>query len=123
MFAENPAMHGLLLFAPQQVWGFVALTVGLVRLAALTVNGFWCRTPAVRWATSMISCLVWFLITAALFNAPVLNPGVVVYGWHMIADIYSAFRSASDAVEAAAQRRLRAQSFAETSNVSSIGGR
>lgn len=116
VFADNSVFQGLLLFAPQQVWGFVALVVGILRLSALIVNGFWCRTPAVRWATSMVSCLVWFLITAALFNAPI-NPGVVVYGWHVIADIYSAFRSASDAVEAAAQRRLRKQQVAETSNV------
>lgn len=118
MFVENPAFEGLLFFAPQYVWGFVALVAGLSRLGALIVNGFWCRTPAVRWFTSMVSCLIWFLITAALINAPVPNPGVVVYGWHMIADIYSAFRSASDAVEAAAQRRLRESAIAETTNVS-----
>lgn len=120
LFVENHSFHGLLAFAPQQIWGFVALVVGIVRLSALTVNGFWCRTPAVRWATAMVSCLVWFLITAALVNAPILNPGVVVYGWLVVADIYSAFRSASDAVEAAAQRRLRDQEIPEASNVSQL---
>lgn len=118
MFIENPAFQSLLLFAPQQVWGLVAFVVGLLRLVALTINGFWYRTPAVRWLTSMVSTLVWFLITSALFNSPVLNPGVVVYGWLVLADIYSAFRSASDFVEAAAQRELRKS--AEASNVSNL---
>lgn len=125
MYEANPAMMGLLKFAPQQVWGLITLIVGTVRLAALVVNGFWYRTPAVRWATSMIATLVWFPITAALVNAPVLNPGVVVYGWHMIADIYSAFRSASDYVEAEHQRFLRDQAngIAEAPNVRSINCR
>lgn len=120
MYEQNTAMHGLLLFAPQHVWGLLSLLVGVSRVLALTINGFWYRTPAVRWATSMISALVWFLITAAYFNAPVLNPGVVVYGWLIVADIYSAFRSASDYVEAAAQRQIRNAQLAETSNVSHL---
>lgn len=120
MYNINPAMHGLLLFAPQHVWGLVALIVGLLRICALVINGFWYRTPAVRWITSMVSALVWFLVTSALVNAPVLNPGVVVYGWHIIADIYSAFRSASDFVEAAAQRKLRNSQIAEAPNVRNI---
>lgn len=122
MYEVNPAMGGLLLFAPQHVWGLVTLIVGSLRLAALIVNGFWHRTPAVRWVTSMLSALVWFLVTSALVNAPVLNPGVIVYGWHIIADIYSAFRSASDFVEAEAQRKIRNHTLAETSNVRSISG-
>lgn len=120
MYQANEAMHGLLLFAPQHIWGLATMAVGLVRLTALVINGFWYRTPAVRWATSMVSALMWFLVTSALVNAPVLNPGVVVYGWHILADIYSAFRSASDYVEAVAQRQTRNAQLAETSNVSSI---
>lgn len=116
MYEANYAMHGLLLFAPQHIWGLMTFIVGMGRVTALLINGFWYRTPAIRWLCSMLSALVWFLVTSALVNAPILNPGVVVYGWHIIADIYSAFRSASDFVEATAQRKLQEMTIAEVSS-------
>lgn len=106
LFAINPACHGLLVFAPQQVWGLASLIAGSVRLTALTINGFWYRTPAIRWATAMMSILIWFLVAAAFIKAPIMNMGALLYGWLMVADMYSAYRSASDYVEAAAQRAL-----------------
>lgn len=106
MFDENPAFDALEAMAPQQVWGCVALVAGGLRLFALLVNGLWHRTPAVRWMCAMTSVLVWFLITSAFAGSNTPNVGVIIYGWHMLADMYSAFRSASDYVEAEAQRRL-----------------
>lgn len=108
MFKENPACHALLVFAPQHVWGLVATLAGGVRLVALLINGMWYRTPAVRWVCTMISIFVWFSITAAFTSSPIINTGVVVYGWHIFADMYSAYRSAVDFIEAEAQARMKA---------------
>jgi hypothetical protein len=83
-----------------------AFCMGLGRLMALTINGFWFRTPQIRLLASFLSVCVWFFIAAGLFRAGAAL-GIVVYGWHMIADIYSSFRSASDVVEAEASKRLR----------------
>lgn len=128
MFAENPGAAGLLMFAPQHVWGLIAAIAGSLRLIALTVNGFWHRTPAVRWATSMVSILIWFLITAGMIMSPVIGMGIVVYAWHMVADMYSAFRSASDFIETEIQRKLKSMELAHkedeaTTNVRSISSR
>lgn len=112
----------LLVWAPQHVWGFFAFTMGLLRLMALTVNGFWYRTPQIRLLTAFLSTSVWFFIAAGLFQANAIL-GVVVYGWHMIADIYSSFRSAVDTVEAETQKRLRQLShvaYEGSQNVHSI---
>jgi len=113
MFKQNPACYGLLELAPQHVWGLAAVTAGCLRLCALFVNGMWTRTPAIRWLTSMVSIFIWFLVTAAFANSPVMNVGIIVYAWHMIADMYSAFRSASDFIEAETQRKLKSLSVGE----------
>lgn len=113
MFADNVSCQGLLRLAPQNVWGLVAVTAGCLRLCALFVNGMWTRTPAIRWLTSMVSIFIWFLITAAFTTSPVVNMGTIIYGWHMLADMYSAFRSASDFIEAETQRKLKSLAIAE----------
>jgi len=107
IFQENPACHALLVFAPQHVWGLAAFMAGSLRLAALFVNGMWYRTPAVRWLTTMISIFIWFCIAAAFTTSEIINTGIVVYGWHVIADLYSAYRSAMDVIEAEAQRQIK----------------
>lgn len=114
----------LLLWAPQQVWGFFAFTMGFLRLTALFINGFWFRTPQIRLATSFLSVCVWFFIAAGLTRSGTVL-GAVIYGWHMAADIYSAFRSASDVVEAEANKRVRQLTpvTEEPSNVRSLTGR
>jgi hypothetical protein len=110
MFQLNPACHALLVFAPQHVWGLAAFMAGCLRLFALFVNGMWYRTPAVRWLTTMISIFIWFCITAAFASSPITNMGIVIYGWHIIADLYSAYRSATDFIEAEAQRHIKKMS-------------
>jgi hypothetical protein len=129
MFESFPACAGMLSLAPQHIWGYFAFTFGLVRLMALTVNGLSYRTPAIRLLTSFSGVFVWFWITVGLILADIPQMGIIVYGWHMLADMYSAYRSAADTYEAEAQRRLKQlaeQSSivpGEGSNVSSIRGR
>jgi len=129
MFRQNPATQELLTLAPQHIWGLVAFLAGFVRICALFVNGLWYRTPAVRWACSMISTFVWFWVCTAFLKSPVANVGVAVYAWAMVADMYSAFRSASDYIEAAAQAHLKKLTVAEVpprsegDNVRSISAR
>lgn len=127
IFADNPAFDMMAQILPQRVWGLIALGAGAVRLVALFVNGLWYRTPAVRWACAMLSILIWFIMTAAFVGSSVANLGAVIYGWHMLADMYSAFRSASDFIEAEAQRQIKKLSVAPVaggaSNVRSLPAR
>ncbi len=96
MFSHNPGFVGMLRLAPQHVWGLVVLMSGMARLVGLTINGFWTRSPIIRWATSMIAIFVWFCVAVGMFYAPWFSVGVVVYTWHMFADMYSAFRASRD---------------------------
>lgn len=129
MFQDNAACHALLAYAPQQLWGLAALVCGGLRTCALFVNGLWYRTPAIRWACAMGSIFIWFSITAAFISSPIINMGPIIYGWLVLADMYSAFRSASDFIEAEAQRKLKDLAVAqmptsdENSNVRRIPAR
>lgn len=111
LFAALPPTNGLLRFAPQFMWGLVALGFGLLRLIALTVNGFWYRTPMIRLVAAFLCVFVWFMIVVGSLLSPFPSLGIILYGWSMIADMYSTFRSASDTYEAEAQGRLKKMSI------------
>lgn len=127
MFESMAQCQGMLNLAPQHVWGFFALVFGMCRLSALTINGFWYRTPLVRLVTAFMSIFVWFWVEVGLVLAGVPTMGLVVYGMLTVADMYSAFRSAADTYEAEAQRRFKQlaapEVLGEASNVRSITGR
>lgn len=120
MFDRNPAFHAMLLIAPQHMWGLITMTIGMVRMMALTINGFYHRTPLARLITSIMCVFVWFWVTTGLVLSRVPNPGVVVYFWHLLGDMYSAFRCASDTYEAEAQKRLRQLQAKDTAVVGGV---
>lgn len=112
-----------LALADQEVWGIGAFSAGFIRVTALFINGRWGLTPLIRVATSFLSVFVWFWVAVGLFLADFANTGVVVYTGLMLADMYSAFRAASDAYEAEAMKRLQELSEKAPSNVRRIGSR
>lgn len=128
MFEALKVCAGMLMLAPQHIWGFFSLVFGMTRLMALTVNGFWYRTPLIRLTTAFLSIFVWFWVEVGMVLADVPSTGLIVYAMLTIADMYSAFQSAVDTYEAEAQRRLkllaqRPEVTGEASNVHSIAGR
>lgn len=117
----GPTWTGLLMIADQEVWGFSAFVIGSIRVVALFINGKWGVTPLIRVLTSFMSVFVWFWIAVGLIKSGIPNTGIVVYSWLMVADMYSAYRAASDAYEAEAMKRLNLLS--EQPNVHAIGNR
>jgi hypothetical protein len=115
------SFSGLISLAPQQVWGLAAFTGGSIRVIALWVNGQWGLTPLIRVMTSFMSVFIWFWIAVGLVKTGLPQPGIVMYGGLMIADMFSAFRAAGDAYEAEVARRMKSQ--LESSNVASFSGR
>lgn len=67
-FAVSPTYAGLARLADEWVWGWFCLTLGLFRLAALTVNGTFRESwyskysPHVRAVTAYLTGMVYFLI-------------------------------------------------------------
>lgn len=104
--------------APQELWGYGALIIGTIRLVALFINGQWGVTPLIRVVTSFLSVFVWFWISVGLYRSGSPQMGMVIYPALMFADMFSAFRAASDAYEAEALKRINERS--EGSSVSSI---
>jgi hypothetical protein len=90
--------------APAGVWGVCAILVGMVRAAALFINGAYARTPIVRLIASAISAFVISQIVIGLVRSGVPNTGVVTYFWLFLADIASAYRASSDIPVAEANR-------------------
>lgn len=97
---------GMADFARQEVWGFAAFVIGVIRVVALFINGRWGLTPFVRLGTSFLSVFMWFWVCVGLYRSSLLQPGLIVYPGLMLLDMYSSFRAASDAYEAEANRRL-----------------
>lgn len=84
--------------ASEGQWATVMLTLAFVRMAALTINGRWRRTPLLRALCAVLGAAVWGYV-AMLMYAPVLGgiqTGVGVYTVAALADVWSAWRSGRD---------------------------
>lgn len=121
------SFRGMLALAPQPVWALTTCMAGGTRLVALFINGKWGVTPLIRVLTSFIAVFFWFMIIVGVYLSRVMVPALVLYSCLMISDMISAFRAASDAYEAEANKRLlhRARepiASSETSNVTALRG-
>ncbi len=91
-FADQPAYGLMAMLAPQYVWGWVATFLGGLRLAFLIVNGFYPRSPIVRYVLALATLFtVWlplwasfveFFIEGLRSQASLFLPGTV--GFMMI---------------------------------------
>lgn len=85
-------------FPPAAIWGLSTVTLGLIRAAALFVNGAYTRTPMIRLGMSFASAFVWTQVFIGLYKSGVPNMGLVVYAGLVMMDIVSAWRAATDTV-------------------------
>lgn len=83
---------------PEGGWAALMIALALVRMAALTINGRWRRTPLLRALCAVLGAAVWGYV-ALLMYAPYaggIQTGVGVYAVAALADIVSARRSGRD---------------------------
>lgn len=92
-------------FPPASLWGLSAVMLGVIRAAALFVNGAYTRTPLVRLVMSFASAFVWTQVCIGLWKSGVPNMGLIVYGGLVVMDIVSAYRATTDTVFAEKMRR------------------
>jgi hypothetical protein len=86
----------LLRIAGEHAWGWACLAVGLVRIAALGINGLWRPSYHFRAATAMLSVLFWLQITLSFFGSGHATTGLAVYPWLLLTDVYNIYRAAQD---------------------------
>lgn len=115
---DQASFAALARFFSEETWGGMCLTVGLLRLTALTVNGtLWdieslrksrsllARfgvtysrfSPHVRAGMALAGCFFWFSISFGLILTGTLGTGICVYPVLFFADVWNASQASVDA--------------------------
>lgn len=79
----------------QEHWGYLAFTIGSVRMAVLVVNGAWRRSPHARALTAFLSCAIWFPL--AMSFAAIAGWGMVFATGMLFGDLLNIVRTMRDA--------------------------
>lgn len=101
MGADQRAYGVMLAFGSQNSWSKFLMIFGAARLIVLIVNGAWQKSPHMRSAMAIVSCLPFWTIARSFsdeFGVP------MVLGWvFLIMDVLNAMSAASDAKEVDSQ--------------------
>lgn len=96
--------------ASENVWGVWSISVGVVRCAALYINGSHRKTPIVRMACAWLGMMWWASLSVLFLSAPVVNPAAG-FAWYPVFIAFEGvcvWRSAADAYHSRAfQKRGR----------------
>lgn len=76
---NRPFFRPLAAIAPETAWGAVVFTTGIIRLAALYINGSRQETPQVRQWCSFVGMLIWSFLTAGALSVEWKSPAVFTY--------------------------------------------
>lgn len=105
---------------PASVWGLSPVILGLIRGAALFINGIYTRTPMIRLFMSFASAFIWTQVVIGLLKSGVPNTGLVAYFGLVVLDLVSAYRAMTDTVYAEAARHEMKQDKSRGSRDRSI---
>lgn len=94
---NGPAYSGLRGMADQTTWGVFAAGLGMVRLAALFVNGAVRRSPHARLIGAALSMFLWLQLSLAMFQGEVQAIAIAIYPWFLLTDLFNVHRAAQDA--------------------------
>lgn len=91
----------LLVLAPEPVIGLFSITVGLIRIAALVINGAWRRGPLVRLAGAALG-LIWWVVLGQFYGLAVIQgappfPMLAFFPVFIFFEGYSGYRCGQDA--------------------------
>jgi hypothetical protein len=76
--------HGMMRFAPQEIWQWLMFIISVSRLVVLFINGAYWRSPHWRAVFAFLSCFVWWQIAAGL--AGNLGLGMVAFAGYFMLD-------------------------------------
>lgn len=103
VLAASPAIWSLTIYAnlakitSQDVWGCFALSLGIVRIGALFINGAMRRSPHARAVGAFLSMFIWMQMTFAILTLHAPGISIIFYPWLLAVDCYNVYRAAQDA--------------------------
>lgn len=102
---SSPAYGFLLEITGESTWASIFLAIGILRVAALLINGHWKEgSPVLRGMAAIMGAMVWSLFLAGSVDVSiargVLSVGVGVNLVLLGADIFSAARAGADTIRA-----------------------
>lgn len=92
-----PTFSGLSSIASQTAWATIATGIGLARLTALFINGSLRRSPHARLIGAFLTVFIWLQLSYGMVYPDVVGPGVAIFPWLALADIFNVYRAAMDA--------------------------
>lgn len=110
LIATNPDLFsltqfsGLAKWASYQVWATAAITIGIVRVTCLAINGAWSQSAHLRAFGSVCSMMVWVLIWLGYLSLPYIVPNLATIGGLAVLDFNAMLRAIDDAKAADAKR-------------------
>lgn len=104
LFAVNPQVWTLPPFSglrawesSQVVWASAATGIGAVRLALLFINGALRRSPHLRAIGAFLSVFVWVQLSFGIMFGDVIGPGIAIFPWLALTDVFNVYRAMGDA--------------------------
>lgn len=102
-FTNSVAWSQMTAIWSEQVWGWLAVSIGGFRVAALVINGTFSNSwygrwsPHVRAVASFLSCFLWFQIVFGLIGSGAVTTGLAVYPGLFILDAMNIVAASKDA--------------------------
>lgn len=93
----GPPYPAIEAWASPAAWGWGCLAVGIVRLAALTINGALRPSPHARCLLALVSGLWWIYLTVALVASGWTEPTLAIYPAAALFDLLNLAHTADDA--------------------------
>lgn len=83
-FFDMPIYVVMKNIAPEFTWGITAMTVAALRLVALYINGWWRRTPIIRFVGASVGGMFWVAVGASMYfgaeaSGQKMTAGLVLY--------------------------------------------
>jgi hypothetical protein len=97
----------MLALAPQHVWGWGALAVGLVRVVFLIVNGHWRASPHLRMIGAGICVVFWSALFLTALTSQLMVQAVAFWPLFALADFLATLDAAADARAADDEARAK----------------
>jgi hypothetical protein len=90
-------------------WAMASImtVIGLSRFCALLINGFWRRTPLIRWFMAVCTAFIWMQMAVALVTSKIFTPGWLIYTLFVVAEMCNSYYASADIRAVAEEEKIK----------------